>query len=242
MKSPPSTPYNKAVNIPRLLYQLQEIDLGADTAREKSSRIGTELATDALAAERAAIAKRQSDLKTLQHELRETNSKADDFTSKIKLHEEKLYSGRVTSPKELSTLQKDIELLKAHRAPFEDTSLGLMEAVEAAENDIAIAEIALQRSKEKLEIHRRELSAQLKVLSAELAELDARSAALHLEIPADIDAQYQLLRKQKGKAIAKVEQGACRGCGIAITAAWLHRARAGEIVRCANCNRILYLE
>jgi predicted nucleic acid-binding Zn-ribbon protein len=230
------------VNIPRLLYQLQEIDIAADAARDKVARIEAELAADPLAAERVAIAKRQSDLKALQHGLRENTAKADDFTVKIKLHEEKLYSGRITSPKELSTLQKDIELLKGHRSPFEDKSLELMEAIEAAEDGISNAEIALQRHKEALDIHRCELSGQLKTLGAELSDLEARRTALMADIPADAQAQYQLLRKQKGKALAKVEQGNCRGCGIAVTAAWLHRARAGEIVRCANCNRILYME
>jgi predicted nucleic acid-binding Zn-ribbon protein len=100
----------------------------------------------------------------------------------------------------------------------------------------------MQRHKEALEIHRRELSGQLKYLGAELADLEARRVALVADIPVDAEAQYQLLRKQKGKAVAKVEQGSCRGCGISVTAAWLHRARAGEIVRCTNCNRILHME
>jgi predicted nucleic acid-binding Zn-ribbon protein len=230
------------MNIPRLLYQLQEIDVATDAARDKVARIEAELAADSLAAEGAAIAKRQSDLKALQHELRENTAKADDFTAKIKLYEEKLYSGRINNPKELSTLQKDIDLLRGHRTPFEDKSLELMESIESAEDTIAKAEIAMQRHKEALEIHRRELSGQLKYLGAELADLEARRVALVADIPVDAEAQYQLLRKQKGKAVAKVEQGSCRGCGISVTAAWLHRARAGEIVRCTNCNRILHME
>jgi hypothetical protein len=230
------------VNIPRLLFQLQEVDLAAEAAREKVARIEAELAADALAAERAAIEARQTKLRALRHDLREATAQADDFTSRIKLHEDKLYSGRVTSPKELSTLQKDIELLKGHRAPHEDKSLDLMDAIDAAENDIAAAELALQRHREALEIHRRKLGEQRKTLGAELSELEARRATLLAGIPSDAQGQYQLLQKQKGRAIARVEQGACRGCGIAVTAAFLHRARTGEVVHCANCNRILYME
>ena len=230
------------MNIPRLLNQLQEIDLAADGIREKSSHIRAELDSDVLAFERAAIAKQQGETKALQHELRETTVKVDDFSSRIKNYEENLYSGRVTSPKELTTLQKDIELLRGHRMPFEDRSLDLMEAIDVGEKSISEAAIALQRHKEALEVHRRELAVQLKILNIELSELELRRAAFLPDVPSDIQVQYQALRKQKGKAIAKVEQGICRGCGIAVTTAWLHRARSGEIVRCPSCNRILYTE
>jgi uncharacterized protein len=230
------------MNIPRLLYQLQEIDLAADSLKEKVSGVEAELASDPLAPERAAIAKRQSGLRDLQHELRENTAKVDDLTAKIKVLEERLYSGRVTSPKELTTLQKDVELVRGHRLPLEDRSLELMEAVEEAEMAISAAETALQRHKEALEANRRDLVAQLKKLGGELTDLELRRAALVPGIPSDVQIQYQALRKQKGKAIARVEQATCRGCGIAITPAWLHRARTGEVVRCTNCNRILYLE
>jgi uncharacterized protein len=230
------------MNIPRLLYQLQEIDMAADALKEKVSGIEAELASDPLAPERAAIAKRQSELGGLQRELRENTAKVDDLTAKIKVLEERLYSGRVTSPKELTSLQKDVELVRGHRLPLEDRSLELMEAVENAEKGISSAEIALQRHKEALEANRRDLAAQLKKLGVELTDLEIRRVALVPGIPSDIQVQYQTLRKQKGKAIVRVEQATCRGCGIAVTPAWLHRARAGEVVRCTNCNRILYLE
>ena len=242
MNFPPPSPYNRLVNIPRLLYQLQEIDLAAEAAQEKVSRAEVELAADALAAERAAIEKRQARLKELRHELREVSAQADDFSSRIKLHEGNLYGGRVTSPKELSALQKDIELLKSHRAPHEDKELELMEAIDSAENDLATAEATLQRHKEALAIHRRKLGEQLKTLGAELSELAARRAALVADIPPDAEGQYQHLRMQKGRAVARIEQGTCRGCGIAVTAAWLQRARTGEVVHCPSCNRILYME
>ena len=230
------------MNVPRLLHQLQEIDLASDAAREKSSRIDAELAADSLASERAALTKQQGNLKVLQHELRDNNVKVDDFSARIKTLEDKLYSGNVSSPKELTTLQKDIELIRGHRVPLEDKSLELMEALDKAETGVSEAETALQRHKETLEVHRRDLAVQLKKLGVELSDLETRRAALLPEIPSDVQVQYQTLRTQKGKAVAKIEQGICRACGIAVTAAWLHRARAGDVVRCANCNRILYLE
>ena len=204
--------------------------------------IKAELAADPLVAERRAISDKKTALDALRHELRESSAQTDDLSARIKLHEEKLYSGRVSNPKELTTLQKDIELLKGHRTPHEEKALELMENIESAENAIDAAETALQRHKETLEIHCKDLRAQLITHANELADLVSRHTALIEQIPIPTAADYEWLKKQKGRAVAKVEQGICRGCGIAVTTAWLHRARSGEAVHCPSCNRILYLE
>lgn len=108
-----------------MLNQLQETDVAILDRQQKTSAIKAELAGDPLAAERAAIARDKNQLDKWRHDLREISAEVDDFSARIKHHEEQLYGGRVTSPKELSALQKDIELLKNHRAPYEDKELGL---------------------------------------------------------------------------------------------------------------------
>ena len=230
------------MNIPRLLYQLQETDLAIEAAQAGIAAVKADLAADPLAAERRAIAGLKAKAETLRHELRETSAEADDFSARIKHHEEQLYSGRVSNPKELTALQKDIDLLKGHRAPHEEKALELMEAIETTENDIDTAEITLQRHKETLETNRQKLEKQLKKLGDELAGLESSRAALMAEIPPPAAIEYEWIKKQRGRAVAKVEQSICRGCGIAVTTAWMHRARSGEPVHCPSCNRILYLE
>ncbi|MFC2072406.1 C4-type zinc ribbon domain-containing protein, partial [Chloroflexota bacterium] len=51
----------------------------------------------------------------------------------------------------------------------------------------------------------------------------------------------QALKKQKGTAIANVEQGICRGCRILLPITELQRARSSSLVRCSSCGRILFL-
>ena len=61
----------------------------------------------------------------------------------------------------------------------------------------------------------------------------------------DIDPQtletYRELRKQRGTAVAKVQQGTCLGCRITLPVSDLQRVRGGSVVRCGSCGRILYL-
>lgn len=225
-----------------MLNQLQETDAAILDRRQKISAIKAELAADPLAAERAAIARDKNQLDKCRHDLRDVSAEVDDFSARIKHHEEQLYSGRVTSPKELSALQKDIELLKNHRAPHEDKELGLMETIENTESAIDTTEIALQRHKEALSRRRDELASGLLKLETELVGLEKHREELTGVLPPAVNLQYEQLKKQKGRAVARLEQGICRGCGIAVTTAWLHRARTGEVVGCPSCGRILFLE
>ena len=52
---------------------------------------------------------------------------------------------------------------------------------------------------------------------------------------------YQDLKKHKGTAVAKVEQGICHGCRISLPISELQQTRSGSLVRCSSCGRILFL-
>ena len=230
------------MTIVRLLNQLQETDIATSVCRKNIARVQQELDGDPLAAERVAIAARKTELDKLRHHLRETEAEVEDFTVRIQHHEEQLYSGRVSNPKELAALQKDIGLLQKNRAPHEEKALELLDAVEKTEAAIDDAEIALQRHSEEAERQRQKLEQQLAELKKELDSLGNLRAGYVAELPPPVLQQYDFLTKQKGRALAKLEQGVCRGCGIAVTTAWVHRARTGEIANCPSCGRILYLE
>jgi predicted nucleic acid-binding Zn-ribbon protein len=90
--------------------------------------------------------------------------------------------------------------------------------------------------------------AQQKQFVVELLNLKAAQAVLETnrqQISALIDADtlftYQELKKRKGLAVAKVEQGICQGCRITLPNTDLQRARGGGVVRCSSCGRIIFL-
>ncbi|MEE8413272.1 MAG: C4-type zinc ribbon domain-containing protein, partial [Dehalococcoidales bacterium] len=64
-------------------------------------------------------------------------------------------------------------------------------------------------------------------------------------LAADIDPQtveiYRGLKKQRGTAVARVEQGMCSGCRISLSVSEFQRARTGSLVRCGSCGRILFV-
>ena len=169
------------------------------------------------------------------------NWEIDDLTAKIKDTEKKLYGGKIFNSKELCSLQQETDDLKKRRSVLEDKSLGLMDQLE-------IPEKLSNSSKEELAKLELQWQAQQKQLIAELEQLKAAQTALEDNrkqmtalFDADTLVNYQELRKRKGLAVAKVEQGICQGCRITLPNTDLQRAKGGGVVRCSSCGRIIFL-
>jgi len=161
--------------------------------------------------------------------------------NKISEAEEQLYSGRIKNPKELTNLQHEVGILKSKRDQLENKALEIMDQVEHAEGDVA----ALNNEFNKLEAewHRqqRQILGEIEALKNKLSELEQKRQLCSGTIDPQTVALYDKLRKQKGQAVAKVEQGICRGCRISLSFSELQQARSGNLVQCSSCGRILFL-
>jgi hypothetical protein len=62
------------------------------------------------------------------------------------------------------------------------------------------------------------------------------------EVPADLMALYDQIRKAKGSGAALLRAGRCEGCHLTVDAADLKGFRAAapdDVIRCEECRRIL---
>jgi predicted nucleic acid-binding Zn-ribbon protein len=187
------------------------------------------------------LAEEQKNLETLSAQQKSTEWEIDDLTNKIKETEKKLYGGKIFNSKELGSLQQETAELKKRRSVFDDKSLGLMDELEALRK-------AIDSSKDELAKLQTLWQAQQKQFVVELDKFKGRAGVPETnrqQISALIDADtlftYQELKKRKGLAVAKVEQGICQGCRITLPNTDLQRARGGGVVRCSSCGRIIFL-
>ena len=86
-----------------------------------------------------------------------------------------------------------------------------------------------------------QLSEQLEQLNTVMANLQHKRALMTAEIEPQVIEVYHELKKQKRTAVAKVEQGICRGCRISLPTADLQRSRENSLIQCSSCGRILFL-
>jgi predicted nucleic acid-binding Zn-ribbon protein len=230
------------MNVARQLYQLQEVDLEIESTgraiQETTSQLGE---SEILISARDRLASEQNRLDGLAHEQRSLEWEIEDLSGKLTAAQQELYGGRIRNPKELAALQEEVEAMRARRSQLEDKVLELMEAAEGARKNVADQTGELTTLEAKWRGQQQELSASLEQLKAKLTDLGQERQRLAARIDSQAIDIYNRLRKQRGAAVARVEQGMCQGCRISLPVSDLQRAKTGSLVQCSSCGRILFL-
>ncbi|HYY43943.1 MAG TPA: C4-type zinc ribbon domain-containing protein [Actinomycetota bacterium] len=165
----------------------------------------------------------------------------DLLDKKIEREQGRLFSGGVSNPKELSSLQSEIEMLKRQRSALEDRLLEVMEKKEQTAATLS----SLQEEHSRVSAEAAEIDEQVSLL---LQEIDAglaghgeRRRELAQSLPEDLLKLYDQLRHTKGGVgAAALSGGACQGCHTQLPHREVERLRAeGGLQRCENCRRIL---
>lgn len=230
------------MGVARQLYHLQEADLEIESDEQRLKQMVSQLGENrAVVAAQAKLTSEQQRLDELAHQQHTIEWEIDDLLGKITATEEQLYSGRIKNPKELASLQHEVELLKAKRDQLENSVLEIMTRVELAEAGVAAASGDFKQLEAEWHKQQRQLSADVETLKSKLSGLKQERQLLAPEIDSQAVEVYAKLRKQKGQAVAKVEQGICRGCRITLPVGDLQRTRSGNLVQCSSCGRILFL-
>jgi len=157
--------------------------------------------------------------------------------------EQKLYSGKVGSPRELDDLQKRSADLGRQITGGDEELYTLMEQLEEATREAAEAEATLKQVVAERRTYETDLIAERKVLAASVKQATADRDQLRSRFDAAALRQYDRLRSTRdGVAVAEVKQRICLGCRVTLTAAYEQRLRHGDaLVTCQSCGRILYL-
>jgi uncharacterized protein len=229
------------------LLGVQAHDLALDRLRHRRETLPERTALDAARRRLVVVGSDLAELTTRRDTVRAEEKRLDDEAQALGARaaeaDQKLYSGTVTSPRELQAMQADVEMLKRHRTDLEDRELDVMEEREALD-----AQITAREDEEKRE---RDLTARLASAIAHAeAEIDAEAAREHAaraELAASVsDAllrDYERRRAQnRGAGAARLVGTTCQACHLTIPSTEAERIRrsAGESpAYCDNCGAIL---
>jgi len=230
------------MNGAKQLYQLQEADMELESNERAIEQITSQIGeSKAIARARARLESEQQRLKDLGQQQNSAEWEIDDLTAKITTDEETLYSGKVKNPKELSNLQQEVNGMKAKRDQLENKTLEIMDLAELATTNVANTSSELKALEAEWRSQQQQLSADMERLKAKMSDLNHKRQLLSAEIDPQTLELYSELKKQKGTAVARVEQGICRGCLISLPITEVQKARSNSLVRCHSCGRILFL-
>ncbi|WP_432051431.1 zinc ribbon domain-containing protein [Streptomyces xiamenensis] len=167
----------------------------------------------------------------------------DQVRKRAARDQERLDSGLVTNPKDLSGLQSEIASLSRRQDDLETVVLEVMERQEAAEAraaELATAVTDLEAREAEL-VERRDEA--LSVIDAEEDTVRTQREQIAQGVPADLLKLYDRLReKQGGVGAARLYQRRCEGCRLELDVTVVNEVKAAaadDVVRCENCSRIL---
>jgi len=231
------------MGITRQLYQLQAIELDIESKEKTLSRSQSKLGESrALLEARDGLSASERYLGELKKKQQDAEWEVEDVAGKLSSAQESLYSGRITSPKELSSLQHEVESFKNKRDNLEEKALEIMEQVEAATNELAGLRRQLNEVEKSWRQEQQQLADAIEELKISLSKLEKERQQALTGIDAESADCYTRLRQKKGQAVARVEQGICRGCGISLSTAELQRVKGDRIIMCNSCGRILFID
>jgi len=230
------------MNVAKQLYELQEVDLALEAQERVLKQVANQLGeSQVVLSARSKLASESQRREELGHTQHSLEWEIDDITSKITKAEEELYSGRTKNPKELANLQHELEILKAKRNELEDRVIEVMEQVEEVGASVDTLKSELKTLEAEWQDQQGKLKTEKEHLEAELVSLRQKREVVAAQVGSEAVDFYGELKKQRGTAVAKVEQGVCRGCRISLSNAELQRARGGDLIQCSSCGRILFL-
>jgi predicted nucleic acid-binding Zn-ribbon protein len=157
--------------------------------------------------------------------------------------EARMYSGTISSPKELQSMQADVDQLRRHQRSIENHELELMEAREPL--DAAVADLEQRRAVVATDLDH--ATAALRAAEMEVAAEMTTERAARDEVAGGIDAalvrEYDRCRTvAKGAGVARLIGATCQGCHLsipAIEAEQIKRSGGQPLAYCDNCGAIL---
>ena len=221
------------------VLRLADLDLQAASLNQKSQTLPESLAHKELTIEfetnRDLRIAAETELSDLSGEINRAESDVEQVVKRIEKDEARLNAGQGT-PKELEHMQHELLSLNARRAELEEVELEVMVRADGIKDrikDLSAKEAEFSTKVEEAKVARdaalAEIDSQLKVIKEARAEL----------FPQIEKALTDLYEKF---GAAKLHNGQCTGCNLAINAgdlAKLNALSAEEVARCEECRRIL---
>ena len=229
------------------LLEVQDLDTAIDQLLHRRANLGQRSELRAIEARIASI---DSEWQTVGAERDVLGARQAQLEEQIGASrtrraeiERRLYSGQVTAARDLQAMDEEVKHLARHVSELEDREIEVMEQLEPLDANLATMSDELDELASQAEELRRSISEQEEQIESELDRERSDRARLATEVPADLIARYEELRKKLGgTGAARLVGGSCGGCHLQLPAMELDRVKKAPpdaVIYCDQCGRIL---
>lgn len=233
--------------VQRQLLDLQKVDTvlaqRAHRRRTLPELAVIEAATARLGTLGDDVIRAQTAIGDLDREQKRLEADVEQVRSRSARDEARLTSGQFSNPKELQSLQQEVQSLARRQGDLEEQVLEVMEQRETADAGLDDVRRTAAEVETELAGAQQRRDAAFGEIDAEITERQAERAVMVGGLPADLLALYERIRTQLGgTGAAMLRHGRCEGCRMELASTELSRARTAapdEVLRHEECGRIL---
>lgn len=227
------------------LLELQDLDASIRRLEHQLEHLPEQQELDGVAGRDRELsdahAEHRVELDRLEAQQRQLEGEIDLLRQRKEAEQTRMYGGEISNPRELQSLRAEIESTDRRIGDHEDRLLGLMEAIDSIQGEVATLEGergSLAEDLERLTAARDEAA---QGLIARLAELKVSRDAKRETLPGSLVALYDdAAERHSGAAVGALEQGMCTACRIELPVAEVNELLDGPpLGRCPNCRRPL---
>jgi uncharacterized protein len=181
------------------------------------------------------------ELAGLEHERKKLEDTINIQNDKIKKNEEKLFSGTITSAKELLNYQEEIKLLKQNNDNVESKTIEFMISIDELKSKIKEIDKSKDSINSGIEIVKKEVDEKIKVISDAVKKLREKRTTAISVIPKDILTKYEETKIKKGGiAVAVLKDKFCDICNMEIPSGEADKIKdLNKVYKCPLCGRML---
>lgn len=235
------------MEIPALadLLDLQEVDLQIDRLLDQRQNL-PELEQYKVANQNRTESQKivdglTADLRQISLDLDKSEGELELTEIKLSETETRLYSGGMNA-RETENMRLEVEQLGARKEKMEERVLELLDARETLEAEVEQAKQKLEAAMAVEKELEEAIGAAWKHIDLEVGRREARKSEIVTDIPDDLLARYEKLRRTKeGVAVGRLEHGQCGGCHLTLSTTEQNEANESDPPLCVHCRRILVI-
>ena len=182
-------------------------------------------------------------INSLEQERKKIEDTIKSQEQKIKQINEKLFSGTITSSKELVNYQDEIKQLQSSNNNLEDREIEIM--MEIDEKRPKLKELAESKNILEKEINdiTKDIESRIKEIEKNIEVLKKKRISVSREIPSDIlDRFDEIKQKKSGIAVAVLKNNFCDVCRVELPVQQLDKIKDPEVIhKCPMCGRMLVI-
>ena len=224
------------------LYSLQEVDIEIRQLQRKLQELDPGRVEEAaLQAAQTQFQKVNSVTTMTERDLRDAELELQTVETKKKDTEKRLYSGSIRNPKELDSMQHEIDALGRQRSSLDEKILTLMDTFEEHRKAQLEAKQALEQAELTYQARKKLYQATRNRYENELTQLAQHRQELASDIEDSWLKRYDIWRKQHaGVALSRVVKGDCEACRTSLPLTLVERiTKTDAVAFCENCGRVL---